>query len=92
MATELALQRSEQIFSPTEKDHPMRMVFEVQQHQEAEQQRRQQVHDDFLRQAQAQQRRLEQQRRAELARVHAINEQNRRRWENPKGFQQQPQH
>ena len=64
----------------------MRMVFDVQQQQEAEQQRRQQVHDDFLRQAQAQQRRLEQQRRAEFARIMAINEQNRRRWENPHGL------
>lgn len=85
---ELGIQRSDQLFASSEKRTPVKLAAAVYQHRQAKKQRTQKVHDAFIRQTRAQSRNWQQQRQSEFARIEAINEQNRRRWENPSGFQQ----
>ena len=88
---ELGIHRSDQLFASGEQRHPLNLVAAVHQHRGSNQQRARRAHDAFVRQAQTNQGQWRQRQQDEFARIQAINEQNRQRWEPPGIQQPQPQ-
>lgn len=83
---ELSIRRSDQLFDPDEQRHPFAIFAQARGTYEKQQAKQSDPFDVDRINAENRQRM-----QAEFARMQAINEQNRRRWENPSGFQQQQQ-